>query len=450
MDSEQNSTITSNKKWFLLFFPLAWFGHVGLGLALGVFGPTQPYLAKNVSTNVDTINFIWTGRSIGFAMTAVIAALIFRQYFTTTKSKLMYLAFAEIVTGIFIIITPFIYNFPLLIIMVTIYGMGLGLFDTADNSLIVYMLGPKESRPFTQSLHAFVGVGFILSSVLVQPFLPQSPEEDQGVCPEMTNLNKTIEFNYEPKTMGGTASINWPYIIIGLWHFVAAAGLLLLGFSGLQMPSFYNENAVDSRKLGKTFTNVKYWKTLLTMVYFYYVFTCGLEGFFMSMTYTYGICGPLKMSVSEAVLLNTLYYGAFLVGRFSGIFISKFLQPTKMILASLLGCVTSAVLLSILSGTSKIGLYVGTSMMGFFVSFLFASGLSWTAGLFDVTGKASFIFFLGGFSGFLSIPPIAGTIFTADETKVGFFYLALGITISQTILFISMLLISRLKKNVDI
>merc|ERR1719167_65276 len=120
-----------------------------------------------------------------------------------------------------------------------------------------------------------------------------------------------------------------------------------------------------------------------------------------------------------------------------------------MILASLLGCVTSAIILSVLSATSKIGLYVGTSMMGFFVSFLFASGLSWTAGLFDVTGNASFIFFLGGFSGFLSIPPIAGTIFTADKTKVGFFYLALGITILHTILFISMLLISKIKKHVE-
>ena len=340
MDSQQNNTILSNKKWFFLFFPLVWFSHVGLGLALGVFGPTQPYLAKNVLTNIDTINFIWTGRSIGFAMTAVIAALIFRRYFTTTKSKLTYLAFAEIVTGIFIIITPFIYNFPLLIVMVTIYGMGLGLFDTADNSLIVYMLGPKESRPFTQSLHAFVGVGFILSSVLVQPFLPQNPDEDQAVCPEMANEKKTIDFDYEPKIMGGTSSINWPYIIIGLWHFIAAAGLLLLGFSGLQMPNYYSENDVNNRKIEKSFTNVKYWRTLLTMIYFYYVFTCGLEGFFMSMTYTYGICGPLKLSVSEAVLLNTLYYGAFLAGRFSGIFISKYLKPTKMILASLFGCVT--------------------------------------------------------------------------------------------------------------
>ena len=449
MKSDESTIFNSNKKWFMAFFPLAWLGHIGIGLALGVFGPTQPYLAKNVSTNVDTINFIWTGRSIGFALAAIIAAFVFKRYFTTTRGKLTYLALAEVFTGIFIIITPFIYNFPLLIVMVTIYGLGLGLFDTADNSLIVYMLGPKESRPFTQSLHAFVGVGFILSSVLVQPFLPQNQEESKTVCPGMDDQNSTGGLDYDPRMMGNIPSINWPYIIIGIWHFVAAAGLLFLGFSGLQMPSYYSKNIVDNANVEKVFTNVQYWKSLLVMIYFYYVFTCGLEGFFMSMTYTYGICGPLEMTVSEAALLNTLYYGAFLVGRFSGIIISKYLKPTYMILSSLLGCVTSAILLSVLSATSKIGLYLGTSMMGFFVSFLFASGLSWTAGLFDVTGNASFIFFLGGFSGFLSIPPIAGTIFTADDTKVGFFYLALGITILHTILFISMLLISKIKKNVE-
>ena len=85
--------------------------------------------------------------------------------------------------------------------------------------------------------------------------------------------------------------------------------------------------------------------------------------------------------------------------------------------------------------------------MGFSVSFQFASGISWTAGLFNITGKASFIFFLGGYTGFLSIPPIAGAIFTADESKVGFFYLALGITLSQMILFIAMMIVSRFKNT---
>ena len=32
----------------------------------------------------------------------------------------------------------------------------------------VYIFGPVKSRPFTQSVHAFVGVGFVLGSILVQ------------------------------------------------------------------------------------------------------------------------------------------------------------------------------------------------------------------------------------------------------------------------------------------
>ena len=156
MDTGQNNILVSNKKWFSIFFPMAWLGHVGIGLALGVFGPTQPYLAKNVSTNVDTINFIWTGRSIGFAGAAIIAAFVFKKYFTSTRSKLTYLASAEVFTGVFIIVTPFIYNFPLLIAMVTIYGLGLGLFDTADNSFFGTI--SHRCTQFSQSNQFLLGI----------------------------------------------------------------------------------------------------------------------------------------------------------------------------------------------------------------------------------------------------------------------------------------------------
>ena len=65
-------------------------------------------------------------------------------------------------------------SFPVLLAFVTVFGMSLGLFDTADNSLMVYIFGPIKSRPFTQSVHAFVGVGFVLGSVLVQVSRAQS------------------------------------------------------------------------------------------------------------------------------------------------------------------------------------------------------------------------------------------------------------------------------------
>ena len=444
MERSERNAFISHKKWFSLFFPLAWSGHTGLGLALGVFGPTQPYLAKNVSVSIATINFIWTGRSIGFCITAIIAALVFRKYCKTTANKLTFLAFSEVITGIFLMITPFVYNFPLLISMVTIYGMALGLFDTADNSLIVYMLGPKKSRPFTQSLHAFVGVGFIIGSFLVQPFLPQEKDGDTDVC---RGTNETITDQYTPRMMGGIASINWPFIIIAIWHFITAIGMLVLGFSGIEMLSYYSDSSHEQNSDTNSFTRVRYWKTLLVMIYVYYFFSCGLEGFFQSMTYTYGLCGPLKMSAKEAALLNSLYFGAFVFGRSSGIVISRYIEPTKMILTSLLGCVAAALLLSILASTSRIGLYIGTCLMGFCVAFQFASGISWTANLFNVTGKLSFIFFVGAYSGFLSIPPLAGAIFTVDKSKVGFYYLALAITCLQAILFVIMLQVSKFKRG---
>ena len=63
----------------------------------------------------------------------------------------MFLAAAELITGIFVTVTPWAASFPVILATVTVFGMSLGMFDTADNSLMIYIFGPKKSRPFTQS-----------------------------------------------------------------------------------------------------------------------------------------------------------------------------------------------------------------------------------------------------------------------------------------------------------
>ena len=47
--SEQsyNQWFKSNWKWLVPYLLVAWSGHIGLGMALAVFGPTQPYLGIN-------------------------------------------------------------------------------------------------------------------------------------------------------------------------------------------------------------------------------------------------------------------------------------------------------------------------------------------------------------------------------------------------------------------
>ena len=37
---------TAVKSLLKVFFPLAWMGHIGLGLMYGMMGPARPYLAR--------------------------------------------------------------------------------------------------------------------------------------------------------------------------------------------------------------------------------------------------------------------------------------------------------------------------------------------------------------------------------------------------------------------
>ena len=74
--------------------------------------------------------------------------------------------------------------------------MGLGMFDTCDNSLMVYIFGPQRSRPFTQSVHSFVGAGFVAGILLSKPFLPQQKSQSGDVCPN-NNLTE-IGISNEP------------------------------------------------------------------------------------------------------------------------------------------------------------------------------------------------------------------------------------------------------------
>ena len=44
---------------------------------------------------------------------------------------------------------------------------------------------------------------------------------------------------------------------------------------------------------------------------------------FCNQAYTYGLCGPLKLSPSEAVVTDQSYNGGFMAGRIASIFVSK-------------------------------------------------------------------------------------------------------------------------------
>ena len=101
-----------------------------------------------------------------------------------------------------------------------------------------------------------------------------------------------------------------------------------------------DEEESTIREKGKRFP-----KLIYSFAFLYFAFSCGMEGFFQSQTFTFGICGPHKLNPKEvsdidnliqileilgalqhlprvyvflllqAAFLTTVYLASFLVGR---------------------------------------------------------------------------------------------------------------------------------------
>ena len=125
-------------------------------------------------------------------------------------------------------------------------GMFIGGLDTASNSLVLYTLGPARSPPFTQSLHAMVGLGFMLGSLVVRPFLPETEEGhgSEGVCSNIVNTNISLSSHIGTNDNETNQSENpelpdlvYPFSIVSGIHFLSGAAYIVLGECSGRYPS---------------------------------------------------------------------------------------------------------------------------------------------------------------------------------------------------------------------
>ena len=125
-----------------------------------------------------------------------------------------------------------------------------------------------------------------------------------------------------------------------------------------------------------------------------------------------------------------------MAGRITSIFVSKLLKPRTMIFCSLVTCIISAILIVSFGTTSQYGLYAGTGLLGFFVSWQYGSCYSWVAQKIDITGRIAPVFFIGCGAGGLVFPTLSGFVFTWDGWgPVGILHLTLIICIAQCVVF---------------
>ena len=109
-----------DKKWILTYFPAAWLGHICQGLAMGIIGPAQPYLAAMVGVTNEEINLIWTLRALGSCLATLLTGMVFKKYFVKQNMKLAFLGLSVLLVGVFMGLVPWTSSFYVLLLSMII------------------------------------------------------------------------------------------------------------------------------------------------------------------------------------------------------------------------------------------------------------------------------------------------------------------------------------------
>jgi len=465
--------------WAAAYLGLAWLAQLGNGAIQTITGPMQPYLAYNLQTNTQTINLVWTLGFSGFLIGSLFTSYIFTKYLTSSHKKLIFMSFVLLLTGVSTILLPFMNNLPLLLLcrffqvsdpnskdvgecLASHKFLSYGIFITSDSILLVFTLGPERSRPFINALHFFISIGFLLGTFLVQPFLPASSDK---VCSSQTQISKDRELNltntqlettdstsvisdddmvdYDPviPILHGVQSIAWPFIISGVWCIFIAVGFLALTYKkSFKMPQFYDQN-IKHKDIGLEKLPAMKKHIFLVLIVVFFTLSGGVIRVFQSMSMTFALCGPLQLDSHKAALTDSFYSSGMCVGRLMSIWLATVLLPSSLLVICMLSCLVGTVLLIVLAPLYSTSLYTGVAIMGFFVSWQFGTGFSWTSQHMNITGKISSIFFIGLGVGSLSSPPLAGWLFIISPMNV--IYAVAVMVIIQVVIVGAMWMVTR-------
>jgi MFS transporter, FHS family, Na+ dependent glucose transporter 1 len=336
-------------------------GFIGLGLATAALGPTLQGLAQNTGSTLAQISSLFLLTSFGYLLGSLAGGRVYDRI----KGHPI-LGLALLIVAAVMVLIPLSKSLLLLQVLLFVAGFSEGLLDVGTNTLIVWLHGDRVP-PFMNGLHAFFGIGTVISPVVVAVLL------------------------------GSNGSLTTTY-----WVFAALvlpAGLLIPFFPS---PSYIHSNQQDAERPA-----VPLLVFLAAVIFFVYV---GAEVGFGGWVYTYTTSQSFG-TPTLAAAINAAFWAAFTVGRLISIPLAVRLKP-QMILWIDLGGVVLSTLIILLFPSAEWALWMGTIGAGLFMASVFPTVLNDAQGRMHMSGKTTSWFFVGASLGGMSIPWLMGQIIT--------------------------------------
>ncbi|XP_063065748.1 major facilitator superfamily domain-containing protein 4B [Engraulis encrasicolus] len=173
--------------------------------------------------------------------------------------------------------------------------------------------------------------------------------------------------------------------------------------------------------------------------------TDGIVGAYAGFVYTYAVAKPMSLPSHTAGYLASLFWAAITAGRLISIPLAYRFKPVRLLMVNLAGVIVTVLLLLLLY-TSSTFLFVGTCLLGLFLSSIFPCMLAYTEDVLDYQGCATTVLVTSAGLGEMVMQVLVGSIM---PTAGSYSFLLCGMIIGCIgfIVFFALLLCHRIHSN---
>ena len=328
-------------------------------------------------------------------------------------------------------------------------------------NLCILMVWDAANGPWLQALHVFFALGALTGPLVVRPFLKE-------VLSEKKNENHTVSFvtTRSPVTVivtddrsavdNCTSSLQYPDLGTDVW-----IPFLLLGVVGVIIACFfiglYCTKSTEWSNTRKKVENVqeqhlpnnKVIKVILIFsVYVFY--TCHFATLIGFQSYIFAFAVDYHgWHKSNAALLTSVNLISFMLGRVAGVLFIRYFRPSYLLILDCVGLVASNIPLAFFSHAHEAVIWVSTLLNGWFVSRLYATGITWLDGYIHISGMMTTVFIVAGSTGDM-LGPVVLTALYGNYGLGAFAPLMLISSVSLAFMCLMMIYVARQMRIRDV
>ncbi len=352
-----------------------------------------PHLRRAFSLSTVQASLVDSSVFIAYFLMAIPAGVIMKKYGYKTGILIGLLLFA---TGCFLFVpaaNTMQYAFFLGALFVV--ACGLTILETAANPYATILGAPETATQRLNFAQSFNGLAAFLAPIAGgHLILAEKPLDDAA-------LNAMAQQAKNAYLLSQTSTVKLPYIILGLLILIVAAIFLFT-----KLPDIKDKDEASKEGFFHAFKHSHLSAAVIAQFFYVGAQVCVMSFLVLFATRAAGITEKEASWYAGAAGL------AFMLGRFSGTFLMKYISPQKLL--TLYALINVALILVTIFGSGIITLYANIGV-AFFMSIMFPTIFALGIKDLEADTKPGSSLIIMSIVGGAALPPVLGLI--ADKTQ---------------------------------